>query len=98
MAARDYFSHESPDGADAGRRVRDAGLTFRAAAENIFSARGADDPVDAAVTNWMRSHGHRRNILAPGFNASGIGVAVSGDGVFYFTQVFLETQVPLDDR
>ena len=98
MAARGYFSHESPSGGDAARRVRKAGLSFRAVAENIFSVRGADDPVDAAVANWMRSYGHRRNILAPRFNVSGIGVAISGDGVFYFTQVFLETENSTDDR
>ena len=41
-----------------------------------------------AVAGWMRSPGHRANLLNGLFRREGIGVAVSADGRVYFTQVF----------
>jgi uncharacterized protein YkwD len=40
-----------------------------------------------AVEGWLQSPGHRKNILDPQYNASGIGVALVG-GTAYATQVF----------
>ena len=39
----------------------------------------------------MGSAGHRANILNATFTQSGMGVAVSGSGVYYFTQLFMRT-------
>ena len=41
----------------------------------------------AAVEGWMKSPGHRENILDPDYSQSGIGVAIRG-GRAYATQVF----------
>ena len=40
-----------------------------------------------AVEGWMESPGHRKNILNPRYNSSGIGVAMVG-GQAFATQVF----------
>jgi len=89
MARRGYFSHESPEGRDLGWRLRSAGLEYHQVAENISKIRGFESPVQAAVEGWMKSRGHRDNILTPEFELSGVGVAVDEDGVVYFTQLFL---------
>ncbi len=86
MAHNRYFSHDSPDGKDPGRRMRDAGYnTDGGWAENI--ARGY--PTAAAVmTGWMRSPGHRDNILNCSMHSIGVGVSRDSDGQLYWTQDF----------
>jgi hypothetical protein len=43
--------------------------------------------------HWMlmQSPGHRANIMNPRFDAVGIAVAVTGDGIAYLTQAFAQT-------
>lgn len=54
--------------------------------ENIL--RGPAGLRSGAMTRaWMRSSGHRHNILSPGFNSVGIGVVCRG-GAVYVTQNF----------
>jgi uncharacterized protein YkwD len=40
------------------------------------------------VQGWMKSPGHRKNILTPYFRNEGIGVDISPDGKVYITQNF----------
>ena len=42
----------------------------------------------AARGGWLQSPGHRRNIEGD-FTLTGIGIARSGDGAYYFTQLFV---------
>ena len=42
----------------------------------------------AAIASWMKSPGHRENILTDSYDKTGIGVAIAGDGKVYFTQKF----------
>ena len=42
----------------------------------------------AVVTAWMNSPGHRANILSANFTEIGIGLSVSAQGVYYWTQEF----------
>lgn len=53
-------------------RIRAEGYRFRVAGENI--AKGYRSP-SAAVKGWMRSSGHRRNILNSRYRDVGFGVA-----------------------
>lgn len=64
---------------------------FQALGENLFRATG---PVPAGEIHvgWMRSDGHRRNVLQPGFNMIGIGVVCAPDGEVYATQEFGRTR------
>ncbi len=68
-------------------RVDDTGTIFAVLAENIYRGRGFEDPVEAAVSGWMKSKGHRKNILDPRLDESGIGIATDEEGNVYFTHV-----------
>ena len=43
---------------------------------------------ETTVEGWMRSKGHRTNILTPYWRTEGIGVAIAPDGKVYITQNF----------
>lgn len=84
MALNGYFSHTNRQGQRPWDRMREAGISFRSAGENI--AYGQRTP--ASVHNsWMNSSGHRRNILNSGFTHLGVG-AYNHNGTWYWTQVF----------
>lgn len=72
------------------QRIRATGLRFSSAAENVGQNRGYEDPADEAIAGWLNSHGHRENIEGD-YNATGVGVARSRNGTFFFTQIFMET-------
>lgn len=46
--------------------------------------------VDAVVSGWLRSSGHKRNIDG-NYNLTGVGIARDKYGKLYFTQIFLHT-------
>ena len=56
--------------------------------ENIAWGRGEGVTSDTMHSMWMRSDGHRTNMLAPGFEALGVGVACGADGSMWATQSF----------
>jgi uncharacterized protein YkwD len=89
MAHRGYFSHDSPEGAGPADRLILRGVDYEKVSENIFTCRGVDDPVRAAVDGWMSSPGHRKNMLDPVVVATGVGVAVNDEGALLVTQMFL---------
>jgi uncharacterized protein YkwD len=66
-------------------------LAFRQIAENVAMN---DYPpartVRVAVEGWLRSAHHRENIEGP-FERTGVGIARSRDGTFYYTQLFVAT-------
>lgn len=53
-----------------------------------FNWKALDEIAHGAVSGWMNSQGHRKNILTPYFNSEGIGVYVSDEGKVYITQNF----------
>ena len=90
MGGRRYFDHETPEGVFPKDRARAAGLRgFRVIAENIAYNKGYENPGSYAVQQWMRSSGHRANILYSSFQYSAIGSYVASDGSVYLTQVFI---------
>lgn len=60
MVARGYFSHEGQDGSSMTDRMARAGFRGCFAAENIAQGQRS---LDAVMVSWMKSRGHRRNIL-----------------------------------
>jgi uncharacterized protein YkwD len=82
MAAHDYFSHTSLNGATLADRARAAGFTGGTLGENIAAGQRTPQDVMAA---WMGSAGHRANILNCDYTV--IGVGLNQDG-WYWTQVF----------
>lgn len=71
MLRRDYVSHTTPEGATLADRLRSAGITYSAAAENI--AAGAPTG-EAAFRQWMGSRGHRNNLLDCRYTRHGVGM------------------------
>lgn len=88
MADRKYFDHIDPDGKDPADHVRAAGIGFSSIAENIQYSFNSPDPAADAVTAWMNSEGHRKNLMGD-FTLTGMGVAVDETGNVYFTQLFI---------
>lgn len=78
-----YFSHTSPVYGSPFEMMRNFGLTYRSAAENI--AKGQTSP-KAVVTAWMNSSGHRANILNASYTKIGVGYVKDGR---YWTQMFI---------
>jgi uncharacterized protein YkwD len=89
MAERGYFSHESPEGANPVDRIQTVaidGMTL--AAENLGLTRD-NDPTQAIVRNWLSSPDHRRNLLAPAMNSTGVGIARASNGDLLYTQLYV---------
>ncbi|MFE6271518.1 sigma-70 family RNA polymerase sigma factor [Streptomyces goshikiensis] len=84
MAARNFFDHTNPDGADPGKRVTAAGYRWSTYGENI--ARGQQN-ADSVMDSWMKSPGHRANILNCAFKEIGVGIH-QGAGGPWWTQNF----------
>ncbi|MFJ6793346.1 sigma-70 family RNA polymerase sigma factor [Streptomyces sp. NPDC091268] len=84
MAARSFFSHTNPDGADPGQRTTAAGYRWSTYGENI--AQGQQTP-QQVMDAWMKSPGHRANILNCSFKDIGVGIH-QGAGGPWWTQNF----------
>ena len=78
-----YFSHTSPVYGSPFQMMKNFGITYRSAAENL--ARGQSSP-QAVVNAWMNSSGHRANILNSSFTEIGVGYVAEGH---YWTQMFI---------
>ena len=89
MAQRHYFAHETPEGLNPVDRLKRGGATgFSLAGENVgLTSRG--DPNREIVEAWLASPAHRDNLLAPAFNATGVGIARAADGTLYYTQLYV---------
>uniref|UniRef100_A0A7S1B1C1 SCP domain-containing protein n=1 Tax=Noctiluca scintillans TaxID=2966 RepID=A0A7S1B1C1_NOCSC len=71
-------------------RVQKYPFPYMSAAENLAYNGGVADTAKVAVDGWIKSPGHRRNLLGA-FDLCGIGVARSSTGEFFFTQLFART-------
>lgn len=85
MADERYFSHTNPDGQSPFDRMKEDGITFFIAGENL--AYGQYSAV-FAHEGLMNSMGHRENIVKPDFGYLGVGVAFNSDKQPYFTANF----------
>ncbi len=83
MAKNNYFSHTSPTYGSPFDMMRDMGVTYRTAGENI--AQGQTTP-EQVVQSWMNSEGHRKNILSRDFTHIGVGYDQNGH---HWTQMFI---------
>lgn len=84
MFQRGFFSHVNPDGENPFDRMREEGIRFGTAGENLAMA----PTVRIAHEGLMQSPGHRANILNRSFGKVGIGVYASSGYNKVFTQVF----------
>jgi len=86
MAKNNYFSHTSPTYGSPFDMMKQFGITYTAAGENIAMGQ----PTATSVMNgWMNSPGHRANILSKDFTEIGVGLAKNANGSIYWTQDFI---------
>ena len=83
MKDNKYFSHTSPIYGSPFEMIKNFGISFRSAGENI--AKGYLTP-QAVMNGWMNSSGHRANILNSSYNRIGVGYVSEGK---YWTQMFI---------
>ncbi len=79
------FSHTRPDGSGFSTALKEQGVTYSGAGENI--AWGQTSP-EAVVNAWMNSEGHRANILNSKFTKIGVGHYQNAKGTNYWAQLF----------
>lgn len=91
MARGNFFSHYDKRGRTVSDRAESFGIRgWRGIGENLFLCDGFNDFSSVAVKNWLNSSGHRKNMLAPEWTATGIGIASDRSGKIYVTQVFIK--------
>ena len=83
MRDNNYFSHNSPVYGSPFGMMKNFGINYKAAGENI--AKGQTTP-EQVVKAWMNSSGHRANILSTKFTHIGVGYAKNGH---IWTQQFI---------
>lgn len=84
MASQNRLAHQL-DGKGFLERSQGEGYTFLTGGENIAEGAWSSSHV---VEMWMRSPGHRRNLLSSGYSEIGVGTAWAEDGTRYDVQVF----------
>jgi len=94
MSVRGYFAHNDPDGVTPMQRAARAGVRWAFFGENIATTskragRSDEELASWAVDDWMKSEGHRKNILDPEYTETGLGVYEAENGEILFTQDFL---------
>jgi len=93
MASGGYFSHETPEGlsptdragvADYTCRYQIGNLIYSGIGENIHMVTGSsvslwspESIAETAVSGWLDSPGHKKNILTSNFSNEGIGISIS---------------------
>jgi uncharacterized protein YkwD len=66
-------------------------IPISAAAENVSTNYGFQDPAAQAVSSWLNSPSHTVNIEGD-YDLTGIGVARNSSGVLYFTHMFVKSR------
>ena len=85
MVDSNYFSHTSPTYGSPFDMMKNFGIKYKAAGENI----AGNSSNSGAVNAWMNSEGHRANILSNNFNYTGIAVVKSPKYGKIFVQMFI---------
>ncbi|MCX7921106.1 MAG: CAP domain-containing protein [Clostridia bacterium] len=85
MVDNNYFSHQSPTYGSPFDMMRQFGVSFRTAGENI----AGNQTVEGAFKAWMNSEGHKKNILNGNFNYVGFGIVESPTYGKMLVQMFI---------
>jgi uncharacterized YkwD family protein/spore coat assembly protein SafA len=83
MAENRYFSHQSPSYGSPFDMMKQFGITYKTAGENI--AQGQRTPQEV-MQSWMNSQGHRENILKREYTHIGVGYCEQGN---HWVQMFI---------
>ena len=84
MVNNNYFAHESPTYGTPFQMLKNYGISYKTAGENI----AGNSSNTGAVNAWMNSPGHKANILNSSFNYTGIGIVNSNKYGKIYVQMF----------
>ncbi|MFJ7667196.1 CAP domain-containing protein [Lysinibacillus sp. NPDC097195] len=84
MHDKNYFDHTSPTYGTPFTMMKNFGITYKSAGENI--AKGQKSAAEV-VNAWMNSAGHRANILNKNYTHIGVGYVKDGN---YWSQMFIQ--------
>lgn len=84
MVQYDYFAHTDPFGCDFTCLLADTGYKALAWGENLMQYSGTRRPsaqalAETTVKNWLKSSGHRENVLNADYTHEGIAVIKTGN-------------------
>jgi uncharacterized YkwD family protein len=87
MADKGYFSHQSPTYGSPFDMLKQFGVSFSAAGENIAAGQKTAQEV---MDSWMNSSGHRANILNKNYTQLGVGFYRGGQYGTEWVQLFIK--------
>lgn len=85
MLDNGYFDHISPTLGNPFEMIKNNGITYKTAGENIAGYKDMEGAVEA----WMNSESHKNNILSNGYNYTGIGIVESEQYGYIIVQLFI---------
>lgn len=85
MVNNNYFDHNSPTYGTPFNMMKNFGISYKTAGENI----AGNSSNSAAVNAWMNSSGHRANILNSSYNYTGLAVISSPRYGKIYVQMFI---------
>lgn len=85
MVENNYFSHTSPTYGSPFLMMQNAGITYKAAGENIAGNNNLDD----AINSFINSPEHSQNILSNAYNYIGIGLEKSDTYGYIIVLMFI---------
>lgn len=88
MMEEGYFSHASKNGESPGDRLNRSGYDWETYGENIAWGSGSYGTPEGTFERWMKSPGHRKNILEKNFREVGIGEHEGEEGRVFSTVDF----------
>ena len=91
MAARNYFSHTTPEGTDVFAILRTRNIAFGYAGEILARCTATDSghATQMAMQAFLDSPAHKAVMLKAHYTHVGVGYARAADGASYFTVVFV---------
>jgi len=96
MARLGLLAHLSGTGDTLTERLRKAGVYFTANAENV--ARSDSFDPELLHESFMNSPEHRKALLNPEFDETGMAIARGADGDYYATQDFIRSLTVRDEQ
>lgn len=88
MVSNNYFSHTSPNYGSPFKMMQGFGISYKSAGENI----AGNPSLKNAVSAWLNSSEHRKNILSTSYNYIGVGVTKSNTYGYVISAMFIESK------
>ena len=85
MVKNNYFSHESPNYGNPFDMMKNFGIPYKSAGENI----AGNSSIDGGFNSWLSSENHKQNILSTAYNYIGIGISPSEKYGYIIVTMFI---------